>query len=367
VEESLHSDIRRAVVAILCWNLLGVVFAQEAPAARAENQQTFHASAYLQLRYTRADDTSPLYALRRFKVMLNGKLSENIEWYAQGFFEDGNETGVDGHPYLQEAWLRFSQWKDAAITVGQLKPPFGMERFTPDYELFTIDRSVVTDTLIPNGDMPGSFDRSRGFQVNGKPLRGRLSYSVGLLDGEGARQPFHGIGPLVATRIGYQPVERGHLKGRPLRLHIGGDFAFRRAQDLAFRGPWLSLPDFHGRDTRLGLEFSGDWGDASLRAEYIEAHFNFENTARPDFKADGFYAQAAKYLAPKWQIVAEFQGFNSHEPRLNPSGLRWTSVGVNYYIRANRLKLMADYIFKRERSYAAHDTLQVQFQYFFLK
>lgn len=192
-----------------------------------------------------------MYALRRFKLMLGGHLSRHVEYFAQGIFKDGNKSDTDGRAYLQEGWIKFTHWKQAHITIGQFKPPFGLERFTSDAEIFTIDRSQPTDQLIPNGGLGDSFARDRGIQLDGRVARGRLHYAVGFFDGQGANHQFHSIGPLVATRVTYEAVHRQPLAGHPFNLHLGGAASTRRARDINFRG--LALEHFRGRDTRYWI------------------------------------------------------------------------------------------------------------------
>jgi phosphate-selective porin len=121
------------------------------PPPLRETTQPFAWSGYVQVRYTTLHDRDDMLGLRRFKLMVGGLVSPRLQWYAQGLFKDGNESPTDGRAYFQEGWLRFTGSPAVNISIGQFKPPFGLERFTPDFEILTIDRSAVIDALSPDG------------------------------------------------------------------------------------------------------------------------------------------------------------------------------------------------------------------------
>lgn len=125
-------------------------------------------SSYVQLRYTSAQGEEDLYALRRLKLMIGGNLSPRVQWYAQGLFKEGNRSPTDGQVHFQEAWLRFAGSRRVQFVIGQFKPAFGRERFTPDFRILTMDRSLATDALTPDGPYIDSFYRDRGLQIDGE-------------------------------------------------------------------------------------------------------------------------------------------------------------------------------------------------------
>jgi phosphate-selective porin len=55
------------------------------------------------------------------------------------------------------------------------------------------------------------------------------------------------------------------------------------------------LEHFWGFDRRIGLEAAADWGDFSVRAEYIRAVFDFADPS-PAIAAAGYYAEFAKFF-----------------------------------------------------------------------
>lgn len=343
--------------------------AQQFPPPLREGTDKFRWSGYVQFRYTAVEGGEDLAALRRLKLMIGGNLSPRVQWYAQALFKDGNASPTDGRVYFQEAWLRYAWRRQAQFAVGQFKPPFGRERFTPDFQIATIDRSLVTDALTPDGPYIDSFYRDRGVQVDGEP-HPLVRYAAGIFDGRGANHAPNGIGPLVVGQALIRPVRDRRIAGRTLEVQSGGAYAARWGRDLPFRSCCQSmqpaLAHFHGADRRWQGELSADWGDASLRAEYMRARVRFSNRPDLDFPASGYYLQISKYLARCWQAVLKHEAFR---PNLRAGGAKDVSqltAGLNYYIRRDRIKLMAGYVHRGERvSPVANDLVQIQLQYFY--
>jgi phosphate-selective porin len=329
------------------------------------------ASGYLQLRYTALEGAEDLWALRRFKMMLGGDINRDWQWFAQALFKDGNKAPNDGRVYFQEGWLRFQRSRKVQFVFGRMKPSFGRERFTPDFELYTINRSAVVRTLIPNGEFTDSSARDIGVQVDGT-LPCNFRYAVGVFDGSGANRPVHGIGPMVASRVTIDAIPKRRVLGRDLHLNVGAAISVRNAKDLPFGtmgGPDTRrrLEHFRGLERRGGLETGADWGDVSFRGEYIRASFDFADGSTP-ISADGYYIEFGKFFGRRWQAVAKLEEFDPNVRIDNDKDLRWLTLGCNYYVRGDhRLKLMANYVFRWERVGAySNDMLMIQFQWFFL-
>jgi phosphate-selective porin len=301
--------------------------------------------------------------------MVGGNVTPKIQWYAQALYKDGNDSPTDGRVYFQEGWLRFGFRKEVQLVFGQFKPPFGRERFTPDFLILTIDRSLVTDALTPDGPYIDSFYRDRGVQLDGELKRG-VRYAAAVFDGRGANHQFHGIGPMFAGQVVDDLVREKPLYGRPLRIQIGAATALRWGRDLPFRPCCTSelatdIGHFRGADRRWGVEFSGDWGDASVRAEYIRARLDFESAKPAELTASGWYVLGAKYLAPKWQVVGKHERLDPNHHVASGKDVMQTTIGLNYYIRQNRVKLMAGYVIRQERIQPVSNNLfQFQVQYF---
>lgn len=326
-------------------------------------------SSYVQVRYSAIESAEDLVALRRFKLMVGGNLTPRIQWYAQGLYKDGNNSPTDGQAYFQEAWLRFAFRKRVQLVIGQFKPAFGRERFTPDFEIYTMDRSLVTDALTPDGPYIDSFYRDRGVQFDGE-LGGGFRYAAGVFDGRGANHAFRGVGPMLVSQILNRPLRERPLLGRPLTVQLGLATGFRRGADLPFRCCCELKADdgiehFRGADRRWGTELSADWGRLAVRSEYMRARLNFADGAGTDFSSSGWYLQGAWNVARRWQVAAKYEEFDPDQRLRNSQDVRQTTLGLNYYLRQNRTKVMVAYVCRREGEKATpNNVFQVQLQMF---
>jgi len=359
-------------IILLCLVLPVSLFAQERAEYPNEEPKAkpVEWSSYFQLRYTGIEDRDDLYAFRRFKVMLRGSLKPHLQYYVQGIFKDGNESNTDGSPYLQEAWIKYTGWKYGHLTVGQFKPPFGMERFTPDWKLATLDRSQVTDHLIPNGQLGDSFARDYGAQLDAWLARKRLYYAAALFSGNGANNSFKGNGPLIAGRLIGVLYKSPPHSGKQNRITLGGAVSTRKdhQQDFAATLPGtaaLGYTRFSGRDTRANLQASADFSPVSLRGEYFHGWFDPNRAPLVRVRASGFYVQGAVRFCRKFQGVSKYEGFNPDRGVRNKYDQRWTTLGLNWFIRQDRIRLGVDYVFKHEAVDSfPNNAVLVQFQYF---
>jgi len=223
---------------------------------------------YAQYRLTFPEDGETYGSLRRLKLMLTDRLGEGARYYVQGLYKDNNRSATDEQPYLQEAWVQWPVGRGKA-RLGQFKPPVGLERFTADWDLAVINRSLATDSLIPNGKLGDGkgFARDRGVQWETKFARQRGWWAIGLFEGHGANVDPRGVAPLLATRLTWTAAA-----GDESRLRVGGAFSTRVAQDMDFSKALpgtagLGYADFGGRDTRWNLEFALDRPGFRLRGE----------------------------------------------------------------------------------------------------
>jgi hypothetical protein len=97
----------------------------------------------------------------------------------------------------------------------------------------------------------------------------------------------------------------------------------------------------------------------------MRAILRFRDPSVLAFPASGYYVQVSKYLAPRWQAVVKHEAFDPNLHVTNGKDVRQTTAGLNYYIRQNRVKVMAGYVHRSERAAStANDLAQIQLQYF---
>lgn len=330
----------------------------------------------LQPRYTVVENDSQnsteshYFSLRRAKLRLLGQPLSEFRYYIQGIYKTHNFSPTDNEIFLQEAWARWEFSPSLRLQVGQFIPPMGLERFTPDEMLYTIDRSQVTDHLIPNGNLGDSFSRDYGAQLSGNLFGDQLTYAMAVMGGNGANEGHVGGNGsyLLDGRMTWRPY---WSKDGGLDLLLGGAISFRRNHDLNLSQQLpgsgsLGYGHFNGIDWHHNLFLDLRWGPVSFRGEGFYARYEARSSGLPSLSADGFYLQAAYFLSPRWQIVGKYETFDPNLALHDSGELHWTTLGLNFYLLGNQLKLMANYIFKSEgRDEIHNDTFIVQAQFFF--
>ncbi len=254
-------------------------------------------------------------------------------------------------------WRRLGRTQ---VTVGQMKPPFGRERFTADTELALIDRTPATDHLVPNGNLGRSFVRDYGVEWDWH--REAFSYSLGVFGGSGANSNPHRIAPLVAGRLSYDL--KSAPPSRQAAVHAEMALAWREAHDLDFTSQLpgskpLGYGQFDGQDWRLDLAAGLKSPRREMRAEYLRAQFRPSGPATPSITAEGYYVQGSYRLTESWEAAARYDAFDPHQGAADGHNTHQTTLGVNLYLHGNREKVQANYLF------GTADSVVCQYQRFF--
>lgn len=319
--------------------------------------------SYSQVRYTVTEDHGSYIGLRRLKLYGQGPISDDWRYYLQFLYKTNNHSPTDDRIVIQEA-NAVMRLKSGKLTVGQFKPPFGLERFTSDAVLALIDRSQPTDRLIPNGSLGWSFARARGVQIENR-IGPSIKCAVGIFDGNGANQPFEGNGPLVVGRLAYQPALS---ESRRLRSELA--LSWRKDHDIDFLGQLPGAPpgysNFAGTDVRQNVAIAYDLGKHSLRSEYFAAQCHSDKPALPSIDAQGYYLQWACALSRKWSAAARLEVMDPDRSVTNSKDASWLTIGATYYVDSDYQKIQANYVFRSESvKELDNDALLVQYQKFF--
>ena len=319
-------------------------------------------TSYVQTRLTLPAGADAYISVRRLKLSLEERWDAQGGYYVQGLYKDGNRSATDGRAYLQELRL-WQDLGDVRLTAGMFKPPFGWERFTPDSELATADRSPATDHLIPCGSLGESFARDYGLQAQwGRHGR---AYTIGLFGGAGANNEMHGFAPLATARMTWDSAATS------TRRHGELAFAWRPARnlDLGAQLPGtasVGYADFTGTDVRLdaALGFSGQrWG---VRGEYLYAFLDPADPNQARVAAAGFYVQGTYQLTPRIELALKYDGLDPYLSADTGQDLWQTALGANYYIHDHREQVQVSYALRSGRAAEPlGDLWSCQYQRFF--
>ncbi|MGB9620153.1 MAG: porin [Armatimonadota bacterium] len=330
--------------------------------AKAEDLTAHSWQSYTQVRYTDSEDKGNYLSLRRLKLFGEGPISADWKYYLQFIYKANNHSLTDDRPTVQDASATLDTTK-GKLTVGQFKPPFGMERFVNSYVMPLVERSQATDRLIPNGSLDHSFTRDYGVQWQTKTPSG-LTLTSGLFVGNGANNSFGGNGPLLVARVAH---DKKYQANRRLRAEIAA--SWRRDANIDFRAQIPGAPagyaEFSGQDVRQDLAVAYEWPKNSLRTEYIAAQYR-PNISVPRVNADAAYVEWDRDLSSRWQGAVRYEIMNPNTPGGVDKSFRWINIGAVYRIHSYRERVQIDYVIKREgTAEIGNNALVVQYQRFF--
>jgi phosphate-selective porin OprO and OprP len=274
------------------------------------------------------------FYLRRARLNATGTFAEQFDFRLEFDLAGtlGSTTGLRAQ--MTDGYVNWNRYAYANVRAGQLKTPFGFEQLYPDPRLLTIERSLPNDRL--------TLSRQLGAQLWGDLLDKRLSYAVGVFNGNGVNNSANDNGKFLwAGRLAATPWKGSGTAGWSV-----GENAFQ-SEDNA-----LSLPDlgfdanlFTGKRHGFGVDSQVETGPFSLWVEYLRVRFEPANR-RPSasFDADGWYAQGGWYVVPqKLQVVLKHETFDPSR-QAGGGGVSTDTAGLNYYIKGNNLKLQIDYL-----------------------
>lgn len=352
----------RPIRSLLATVALGVT----APWAHAQSPDiTFTPGLRLQVRYAYDDiDGNNDFFIARTRLKGTGDAFGIAKYYAEIKLDNVGRFAREVNAQVENAWLDFPLVPDLFLRVGLYDAVFSRNALTSDSKLLVMDRSLVKDELTALG----LADNTVGALAHGRPFGGRAEYAAGIFDNlqfEQADAPTarQADGAMVMGRIvvhlvdpatpagGYADYQSSYI-GKGRRLSLGANAAY-----LSKARQGATEFDIHS----WGGDVFFNTGALTLEAEYDR----FEQAmpgGTPDIPGAGWYVQGGYLFRGVVELAARHQEL---DPNTGVTGnrLRWTTVGVNRYLREHRLKIQADYTFKREQvSVVDNDVFQVQLQ-----
>jgi len=336
-----------------------------------------HFTSYTHLRYTiiQADANTRgeknYWSLRRLKLLTNGQWGGSLEFAVQVIYKTHNHSSSDDQIYLQHAFLKFRLSDFFILKIGQFKPPFGWERFQPDFRMPCVERSQAINRLIPNGSLDAAFVRDYGVQLSGQLAKSSLRCELAAMSGSGANTPLtNKNAPLVISRFSLKKTCSMPWTTQPCHLLLQLAYSKRWDGNINFM---KQLPGakkeifqhFQGTDNRWDVAFALNLAETYFAVECLYASFLPTADTSTKLCANGWFVQFSHLLNPNWESVIKYETFDPNRGIVSGHDLCWLTLGVNYYFNRKGGRLMLDYIHKSERRNAVrNDMLVVQLQYF---
>lgn len=261
------------------------------------------------------------FLIRRARLGVKGSFAEDIDFTFQA--ELGNGSLSSTANYRAQATDVFITWKKfdyANVTVGQFKTPYGYEQLISDTKTPFAERSLPNDRL--------TLSRQIGAMVSGDFLDKRLSYAVGAFNGNGVNNSANDNERfLTVARVSGTP-----LKTAKYKLTTGaGAFTTDDGVDAAA---------IQREGYALDAQFNAGRFDAA--AEWFQTDSSPVTGA--DSTANGWAAHAAYFVVEKkLQTLLRYETFDANTSLADQTSESWT-VGLNYFLKGDDLKLMVNYI-----------------------
>jgi phosphate-selective porin OprO/OprP len=297
----------------------------------------------------RFPDDRPRFFLRRARVNVSGRFIDEFNFRSEIELAGSQGAASAVRAQLTDAYITWTRYPGATVRVGQFKTPFGFEQLYQDPRLYTIERSIGNDRL--------TLSRQIGVQVGGNIVPERLSYAAGA---------FNGTGTNITTNDNKRFLFVGRLAGTPLQTSLGtnvvrltaGANGYETRDSALTTGPEFGIDStpstpahdniFTGRRTGAGADMQLAIGNLELWTEYLREAFEPDTSVPAHrFRSAGWYVQTS-WLTPddRFQLVAKLDSFDPIQSRLRDD-TRTLTLGVNYLLRGDDLKLQFDWLRSR--------------------
>jgi len=244
------------------------------------------------------------FSIRRARLYLSGNVKD---WSYKVQFNVGNNNG--GLP--EDLYIRYNGWgKQAVLTVGKQKEPFGLESLESSKDISYLERSAITEAYAPG--------RNEGIQFSGQ--QGDVTYAVGIFEDDSV-----GDGAAVTGRVTYSPI-----KSSDQVLHLGLAYSNRAADvdmtgvELAYsKGPYHLQAEYVTSDN-LGVSSDG---------LYVQAGWIITGETRP-YKSGVFKRVKPGGSSGAWEVVVRYEDGdgNYSDEELGNTDATSYGIGLNYYI-----------------------------------
>lgn len=292
--------------------------------------------------------------LRRNRVTFSGQYNDSVGYYAQLEAGSDSRNGNDNRSvYYRDAYITLDYSDSARFIVGRFKNTFSRENLEACLEPLSLDRSEVISYT------PFGGTRDTGVAMWGNLADAAFQYRFMISDGREGDETAKDS-PRFTARVHWSPLDpeydygyRGTYLGTSKVFTVG--LAVDYQPDVAFANyaARTDSVDYTGLTADVFWEQPTSSGTYTLSAAYLDYdtdnainNVNHDATLPVTSQLEASYFKAA-YLHPEKIGIGRLQWFLRHETsdyKLTSTNLdqTWSSVGANYYIDGQKLKLTAN-------------------------
>lgn len=294
------------------------------------------------------------FFLRRNRITLSGQYNDYIGFYAQLEAGSDSRAGQDNRSvYYRDAYLTLDWTDSMRFIIGRFKNTFTRENLEACLEPLTLDRGEVLAYT------PFGGTRDTGAAMWGNLVDGQFQYRVMLSDGRESDDVAKDS-PRMTARAHWSFWDpefdygyRGTYLGTRKVLTVGAAYDTQRDVTYADWGNRQDIRDYDAWTADVFMEYPTVSGTITASAAYMD-YSTDDAINGPDpgtlpvtSELEGYYAKLG-YLLPGKVGMGRLQFFLRHEDL--DYGVsngyydnRWLSVGANYYIHGQQLKVTFEY------------------------
>jgi len=297
------------------------------------------------------------YNTRRLRASYGHQFGEDLLAYAHV----RRDWGMDEFE-IRDAYLTYSGWDFANLTVGQMKAPFSRDHLTSHIKNPLAERSLISTILAPKRDV--------GLLLHKADCTDTFGWYAGIYGGDGTNK--------TNTHGTYLTVLRAEYLATP-ELNVALDWAHNNSplntpyQKLLKKNDGAyglqTLYDAEAVDEDAwGLDLSFAHGGTRAWAGYTRS--NIEGGGR-SVAADGWYVKAGHHLPWRGEtntleLVAGYEEFDPNTDLADRLDARWLTIGFNYHVAKSNCQWRLQYVVRDEKQDdVSNNTLILDYEHTF--
>lgn len=263
------------------------------------------------------------FNFRRVRTNLSGSIVDNVSFRMEFDLTKGKDNDL-----LTDAFIKFTNFPKANITLGQFKIPYSEEYLISSSALDTIERSL------PVTRMSSEYDR--GIMVDGDILEKVLSYGIAVVNGTGGNKTEDNDSKDIVARLVFSPWGKNE----------------NALSGLKFGAAYQSGEQKTGANkenrTRSDLMLKYQYKNFKALTEYLNQETK-KKGAQPVKNAGYFVQLAYGFPLENDHVIEPVVKYEVYDPDTNKAKDTQTifTTGLNWYIGKN-VKFSTNYRWRND-------------------
>ncbi len=299
------------------------------------------------------------FQFRRNRLLIRGAVDQTWGYYFQ-VEHLGDERILDfptlsvSQPptgetlYLLDAYVTAKANEAFQFRAGRTKNVSSREVLEACYDPLSADRSLFINT----GTFNGKRTRDYGLVMWGNFLADKLQYRLAVMEGNESA-PSQGLRYTARLHVSLLEPEKafgyfGTYLGTKKVLTIGGSFDVQPG--AVYSNGETGTENYMAYTADAFFEYPTPFGTVTASGAYLKSDFGGAGTrgiagaGGLDGEKNGFYFKAGYLFLEKWQLFARYESWSFAELQgLVDQNVKWTALGVNYYIKGQDLRVTLEY------------------------